>query len=64
MPYLTVSEQECLSCVAKLSLLATQDYTLVLASHDLGSAADRGGQLGQFALGPHCKGAPKQCRTC
>ena len=23
-----------------------------------------GGQQGQFALGPQCKGAPKQCRTC
>ena len=22
------------------------------------------GQQGQFAPGPHCKGAPKQCRTC
>ena len=28
------------------------------------SAADRGGQQGQFAPGPQCKGAPKQCRTC
>ena len=24
----------------------------------------RGGQQGQFAPGPQCKGAPKQCRTC
>ena len=23
-----------------------------------------GGQQGQFAPGPHCKGAPKRCRTC
>ena len=29
-----------------------------------GSAADGGGQQGQFTPGPQCKGAPKQCRAC
>ena len=24
----------------------------------------RGGATGAFALGPQCKGGPKQCRTC
>ena len=38
--------------------------TLVSSSSIWCDAADReGGQQGPFALGPQCKGAPKQCQT-
>ena len=45
-----------------LSCPFTSDVTLIF----LVSAADRGdgGQLGQFAPGPQCKGTLKQCRNC